>query len=350
MLKSADLNCMDLINEEVKEGGFPTLRKQFQNSNHTVMYFKLGTVILFMTFTIQAHSQDGVKPAFETLAGYPNVRDLAVTPGTKEAFFTMQSLLGDVSVIVSVKKENLAWLKPKIVSFSGEYNDLEPALSPDGLRLYFASNRPLTDTTESPKDYDIWYVERENILSAWGEPVNVGDAVNSVFDEFYPSVTASQNLYFTSTGTGTRGKDDIFLSEWKSGSYAKPVSLSEAINTEGYEFNGYVSADESFLIFSGYNREDGVGSGDMYISFRDETGQWGKAINLGATINSPYMDYCPFVDLENEVLYFTSKRTSPVKKQRFENIEQLMTEITKYQNGASRLYKVSIKDVLMLRR
>jgi hypothetical protein len=36
--------------------------------------------------------------------------------------------------------------------------------------------------------------------------------------------------------------------------------MGDVINTESYEFNAYVAPDESFLIFSGYNREDGYGS------------------------------------------------------------------------------------------
>ncbi|WP_321538323.1 hypothetical protein [Flavobacterium piscinae] len=49
-----------------------------------------------------------------------------------------------------------------MVSFTGKYKDLEPFLSTDGLKLYFASNRPLTESGE-PKDFDIWYVERKTL-------------------------------------------------------------------------------------------------------------------------------------------------------------------------------------------
>jgi len=50
------------------------------------------------------------------------------------------------------------------------------------------------------------------------------------------------------------------------------------------------------MIFGGWHRKDGVGSGDMYISFRSRDGILGKAKNLGKSVNSEYMDYCPFVD------------------------------------------------------
>lgn len=310
------------------------------------MKVKLVVIIFLFMLSNHARSQDAVQPAFELLSEYPNVRDFALTADQEEAYFTMQSMVGDVSVIVSMRNEDGQWQKPAITSFSGKYSDLEPYLSPDGLKLYFASNRPLADSLDSPKDYDIWYVERKTIRSAWGEPINVGGLVNSAADEFYPSVTISNNLYFTSNGSGTKGKDDIFFSEWKNGAYSEPVSLPEAVNSDGYEFNAYISPDESYLIFSGYNREDGRGSGDMYISFLNENKQWETAVNLGDQVNSKYMDYCPFVDANNQTLYFTSKRSTASKVNRFASLEQFISEIHKYENGLSRIYKVSIKNLL----
>ncbi|MBK8368965.1 MAG: PD40 domain-containing protein [Bacteroidetes bacterium] len=48
-----------------------------------------------------------------------------------------------MSTIVTVNSRNGKYSKPKVASFSGKYHDLEPFLSPDGLRLYFSSDRPL---------------------------------------------------------------------------------------------------------------------------------------------------------------------------------------------------------------
>ena len=67
--------------------------------------------------------------------------------------------------------------------------------------------------------------------------------------------------------------------------------------------------DESYIIFTAYQREDGFGSGDLYMSIKDSDGIWAKAKNLGAEINSNKMDYCPYVDTKTNTLYFTSKRS-----------------------------------------
>ena len=285
-------------------------------------------------------SDKNVKPALPTFAGVQDIRDFALSSSRQEAYITVQSRFSEVSVLVQIKKVNNVWSMPKLLSFSGQYNDLEPFLSKDDLTLYFASNRPVSDSTNQPKDFDIWYVKREDLTAEWGEPINLGAPINTVHDEFYPSVAKNNNLYFTSNRPNSKGKDDIFFSTWKMGLYSEPVSLSDSINTDGYEFNAYISPDESFIIFSGYGRKDGFGSGDLYISFQDNNQNWSKAINLGKDINSKYMDYCPFFDTRTNTLYFTSKRSSFKSQYDFQNIEDALHEINKAENGLSKIYLI----------
>jgi hypothetical protein len=291
----------------------------------------------------------GVNPAFPDLVHFPNVRDLALTGSGTEAYFTAQSPLQEISVLMKIVKKGKEWSAPEILSFSGIYEDMEPFLSPDGLHLYFASNRPL-DTTGGPKDFDIWYVERPDLGSPWGTPINVGAPINTEQNEFYPSVGDNRNLYYTSDGPGSKGKDDIFRSEWAVDHYSAPVSLGEQINTEGYEFNAYVAPDESFLLFTAYQREDGIGSGDLYLSFRNDQGNWDTAISLGPSVNSKGMDYCPFVDLNGKTLYFTSKRSSIQKNGGFTTVQELLQEINRYGNGFSRIYKVYFDPMALKNR
>jgi hypothetical protein len=226
-----------------------------------------------------------------------------------------------------------------MAGFSGDYRDLEPFLSPDGLRLYFASNRPVEDGGPA-KDFDIWYVERERMDGAWGDPVNLGPPVNTAGNEFYPAVTANGDLFFTSDGEGSKGQDDIFFCRSQEGGYAQPVSLGEAINTEGYEFNAWVSADGAMLIYTAYNRDGGLGSGDLYISRKGADGHWQPSENLGPGVNSDRMDYCPFVDATG-ILYFTSKRVAfPAEPFGFGTVADLLEATTQTANGQSRLYRV----------
>ena len=300
------------------------------------------TFLLFVTIFGFAQEQPKPLAAFDFLKKYNNSRDLALSSSQDEVYFTVQNTNEEVSVIAFSKKENKKWSEPKLINFTGKFRDIEPFLASDGLKLYFSSNRPLHDSISKPKDYDIWYVERLNLKSEWSAPKNLGAPVNTSNNEFYPSLAKNGNLYFTSDGSKSLGKDDIFFCKWENKNYSEPTTLGLNINSAGYEFNAFVSPDEKFLIFTGYNRTEGLGSGDLYISYKDKNGEWEKAKNMGTEVNSSLMDYCPFYDFKTETLYFTSKRNS-VTNLGFKTMEEFETEINKYENGLSRIYKLNIK-------
>ncbi|WP_298899545.1 hypothetical protein [uncultured Psychroserpens sp.] len=275
-----------------------------------------------------------------------NVRDFTIDPEENEAYFTLLSPARELSVVMHIQKENDTWNDPKIASFSGQYTDLEPFLSPDGLKLYFASNRPVSKDSTSVKDFDIWYVQRDQLDLEWSQPINLGAPVNSALDEFYPSVTSSNNIYFTTVKKELESQDDIFMCEWKNGVYSEPVVLGEGVNTKGAEYNAFVAPDESYILFGGWRRPDGLGSGDIYMSKR-ENGVWQTATNLGETINSKDMEYCPFVNTKTGTLYLTSRRNNVEKKESgYTDTEELLNQINRYDNGASRIYKVDFKTII----
>lgn len=273
---------------------------------------------------------------------YPN-RDMAISPDGSELFYTIQFTKGLYSVIMHSVKKNGRWGNPEVASFSGIHSDLEPSFSPDGKTLYFSSSRPLKDTG-AEKDFDIWYVTKAN--GVWQNPQNMDAPVNTVDDEFYASVTKSGNLYIT---RGTEGRnDDIKMCRFVNGHYDEAVSLSDSVNSAGFEFNAYVDPDETFILYTAYRRPGGKGSGDIFISFRNSSGAWGKGINL-LSINSASMDYCPFVSADKKWLYFTSDRpafTAPFStKQTAKTIRQLLNNPG---NGFDDIYVVDFEEILKL--
>ncbi len=301
-------------------------------------------ILFLLTSIIHAQGNSAEPFLHEIFSQFPNVRDIAMSSEGDEIYFSVQSYQDEVSIITCIKKINDKWSAPEIASFSGNYYDIEPFFSPDGLKLYFVSNRPLDSTNDKNKDFDIWYVQRENKNSEWSGPINLGPPINSNENEFYPSIADNKNFYFTCDARGTKGKDDIFFSKWTGKTYTEPVSLSDSINSEGYEFNAFIAPDESYIIFTGYQKEDGLGSGDLYMSHKLSDGTWTKAKNLGAEINSTKMDYCPYVDTKTNTLYFTSKRSSVNNSNKsFSTVQEFLDEMKKYENGLSRIYKAVLK-------
>lgn len=302
---------------------------------------KLFTTFLGISIAFSGFSQPTIQ-AFspQTFENFPNVRDLSITSDESEMYFTVQSVRQDFSAIMVSKKNKKGWGKPEVVPFSGQYKDIEPFLSGDGLTLYFASNRPVPDRGGEKLNYDIWKVTRSSLNSDWSAPMNLGAPVNSEADEFYPSVASSGNLYFTAQRDGTKGKEDIFIARYQNDKYLEPESISEAVNSEGYEFNAFVSYDEQYILFTGYGREDGLGGGDLYISQKDDSGSWKQAKHLGSSINSKGLDYCPYI--LNGKLYLTSNRTNlKAAYDKPMNAEELVKELNKVENGKSRIYYIT---------
>lgn len=308
----------------------------------------LSIIFLYSFFSYsQSSTEDVIEPFLEDIVSqFPNVRDLAISPNGKEAVFSAQSVMGDISALIIVSKTDTKWSNPEVISFSGQYFDIEPFFSSDGLKLFFASNRPMDNTSTTVKDFDIWYVERTSTEASWSAPINLGAPVNTEMDEFYPVVTNSNNLYFTLDNPSLKRKDDIYISEFKNGAYTQPKPLSDSINSEGYEFNAFIAPDESFIIYTCYNRDDGYGSGDLYVSYKQENGEWSISKNMGQKVNSNKMEYCPFVDTQNGILYFTSKRLKTTSFEEKQSIEDLKAIFYSYENGLSRLYKISITNLI----
>lgn len=258
-------------------------------------------------------------------------RDMAVSPTGDEIFYTLQTR--GFSAIIQVKKINGKWNEPETASFSGMYNDLEPAFSADGNILYFVSSRPL-DKSGKQKDYDIWLVKKTN--DGWGMPQNLGSPVNSAKDEYYPSVAKNGNMYFTRAVEGR--EEDIMLCRYSNGVYDTAVSLPDAINSDADEFNAFVDPDEQYIIYSVYGKKD-FGRGDLYISKKDKDGNWLPAQNLGDVVNTEGTDYCPYITPDKQYFFFTSNKSNlktPFEKR--QSLQSLKDLLHSPLNGSDNIY------------
>jgi Tol biopolymer transport system component len=204
-----------------------------------------------------------------------------------------------------MKFENGSWTSPVTILIHDVYSFNDPFLTPDEKKLFFISDRPLSG--QGPKkDYDIWYVERQS--GKWSEPINAGKNINSEKNEYYISFTKSGKMYFSSNIADKEGKNnfDIYSSEFRGGKFEPPVRLGPGVNSPHYEADVFVAPDESFLVFA-TNRPEGLGSGDLHISFRDANGSWTTSRSLGNNINTERNDFCPYVSPDGKYLFYASR-------------------------------------------
>ena len=141
---------------------------------------------------------------------------------------------------------------------SDNFSTSHPALSEDGLKLYFASDMP-----NSIGGSDIYYVDvYEN--GTYGNPKNLGDVVNTKKNERFPFVNSEGVLFFSSDGHPGLGLLDIFATvSDKDKNIINVLNLGVPVNSNKDDFSFFMNEDG----LSGYfasNREGGVGSDDIY--------------------------------------------------------------------------------------
>lgn len=268
-------------------------------------------------------------------------RDLAINPEGNEIIYTLGDYKQTKRVLAISRKIEGVWRAPEILNISGKYQDIEPFFTNNGNRLFFASNRPIyQDSTRN--DYNIWYSDR--IENLWTEPVALDSIINTRGDEFFPSLSDKGNLFFTATRENGIGREDIFVSEFNGKQFESPIPLPIEINSAMFEFNAYIGPKEDIIVFSSYGREDGLGGGDLYFSYKDSTGNWSPSKNMGKLINSDKLDFCPFIDWENQNFYFSSERIIE-NNGRLKNIDEINQIANEVMNGFGNIYKISLDQI-----
>jgi outer membrane protein OmpA-like peptidoglycan-associated protein len=146
------------------------------------------------------------------------------------------------------------WTKVKELRINNEwYNVTTPCLSPDGKRLYFASDKP-----GGFGGMDLYYSESKN--NYWADPVNLGPVINTSGNEIYPFINESGDMFFSSDGHPGLGGKDIFFSRFLDSSWLPPIHIDAPINSKSDDFGivadalmkgGYFSTnrDKSFDIY-----------------------------------------------------------------------------------------------------
>ena len=217
------------------------------------------------------------------------------SPDGKEFYFTRREDDGGANVIMVSRWEEKGWTAPDTADFSGAGWDHEPHISPDGSKLYFGTTR-LKPGADQPS-YGIWIMNRSG--SAWGEPEFAAEGM-------YASTTLDGSLYVTDISGLTEG--GIIKFAYKEGGYENPVRLGGGINDPENGIHPFVSPDESFLLFDCQRKDGYGGEGDIYVAFRDDSGNWSDAFNLGAEVNGPGVEFCASVSPDGKYIFYTKNR------------------------------------------
>jgi Tol biopolymer transport system component len=190
------------------------------------------------------------------------------------------------------------WTEPVVASFSGEFPDIDPWVSPDGEHIYFSSIRPIGGETRA--DVELFRVDRTE--NGWSEAVHLAE-LGSDLDELGLSVAADGTAVFASDRPGAVGGWDLYIATAEGDGFTTPEPLAE-LNTAVWEFNPAIDADGTTLLFTSIGRPGGTGLGDLFVSEREGDG-WSADRPL--TLNTGADEYHPSLSPDGETLYFVRR-------------------------------------------
>ncbi len=157
--------------------------------------------------------------------------------------------------------ENGKWTNEKELPFNGDdFMTAHPTLSNDEKTLYFSSNR--NDT----KGFGDLYKVAINPDGTYGEPINLGETINTKSRETFPYISNDNVLYFASDGHPGLGGLDVFASKInEDGSFQKPINIGKPINTEQDDFAFIINSDTKKGYLSSNRKIDNMGNDDIYF-------------------------------------------------------------------------------------
>lgn len=141
---------------------------------------------------------------------------------------------------------------------SNQFSIAHPALSPDEKKLYFASDMP-----GSFGQSDLYSVVI-NQDGTFGKPENLGAAINTEGRETFPFISSENELYFASDGRPGLGGLDIFVAKINNdATFGELQNIGEPVNTKFDDF-AFIMDSSSRRGFFSSNKEGGIGSDDIY--------------------------------------------------------------------------------------
>jgi outer membrane protein OmpA-like peptidoglycan-associated protein len=202
------------------------------------------------------------------------------------------------------------WIDNLGKNVNTEFPEYSPFISADEGVIIFTSRR--NDTQGGGKDLgdnmyfeDVYMAKRNPETGEWEKSVNLGPKINTKTHDAPAGLSPDGKILFIFYGD--KG-GDIYQSNLKDGEYGEPKKLDNTVSSKDYyESSASISYDGKELFFDAI-RPGGLGEEDIWVSrWDDKKKEWGKAANLGPTINTKYREKGIFLHPDGETMYFSSE-------------------------------------------
>ncbi|MDP2089012.1 MAG: OmpA family protein [Flavobacteriaceae bacterium] len=198
----------------------------------------------------------------------------------------------------------------EIQQFSENLNtknhDGPATFSADGLTMYFTRNNSSNDKLLKNKRgiSNLKIFKAQLVNGEWSNITSV-PFNNDNYSVGHPALSADEKkLYFASDMPGGYGSADLYVVDIQSnGSFGKAVNLGNTINTEGNELFPFVTKDNLYFSSNGHW---GLGALDVFkVNLKDQNK---PPVNLGTPINSNLDDFAFVMNENKNQAYVSSNR------------------------------------------
>lgn len=216
--------------------------------------------------------------------------------------------LFDIYFVPQLKSNK--WGAPRIFSktLSSDSHEGPMCFTKDGSTIYFTRNYKMPHKFKDYTDYGNRlgiFISDIGLNGEWEDPTAFTHNDES-YNFGHPCLNKNdKQLYFISDKIGGYGGTDIYVCEFKNGTWGKPVNLGAKINTVGDEMFPYI--DENNRLYFSSNKHNSRGGLDVFYSEKIKN-EWFSPVNLAQPINSRYDDFGFIKKAGNDTAYFSSKR------------------------------------------
>jgi len=213
---------------------------------------------------------------------------------------------GMQDVYVSRKKDDGSWSVSRNMGapLNDEFHNAVCGISKDGNRFYLNSIKVRQDKTVPGISLSVF----ED--GFWSVPVSVSQFKFPEKGFFTSFVSFDEEFAIVSfEGTNSKGLEDLYvMKKGTNGKFGDPVSLGDKINSAGFETSPILSLDGKTLYFSS-NGFGGSGDGDIFKTTRldDTWNNWSKPENLGPRINTAGFDGSFSLDADGNAYYVSGE-------------------------------------------